>query len=54
MRESGDSEMHIQVRQGTPIEEADRIAEHVRERVEQATGCRYCIIHADPIQEIQD
>ena len=40
--------MHIQVRRGAPIEEADRIAEMVRERVHQATDGRYCIIHVEP------
>jgi len=39
--------MHIEVRRGLSIEEADRIAEEVRERVYQATGCRYCIVHVD-------
>ena len=46
--------MHIQVRQRTPIEEADHIAEQVRVRIEQATGCRYCVIHVDPVQGVQD
>lgn len=39
--------MHIEVRRGLPIEEADRIAEEVRERVQQATGCRHCFVHVD-------
>jgi cation diffusion facilitator family transporter len=39
--------MHIQVPRGLPIEEADTIAHQVRERVHQATGCRYCVIHVD-------
>lgn len=39
--------MHIEVRRGLPIEEADRIAEEVRERVHEATGCRYCLVHVD-------
>lgn len=39
--------LHIEVRRGLAIEEADRIAEAVHERVEQATGCRYCVIHVD-------
>lgn len=42
--------MHIEVRRGLPVEEADRIAEEVRERVHQATRCRYCIIHLDPAE----
>jgi len=37
--------MHMEVQQGLPVEGADRIAEEVRERVQQATGCQYCIIH---------
>jgi cation diffusion facilitator family transporter len=41
-------EMHIVVRRGTPIEEADRIAEAVRDQVEPATGCRHCLVHMDP------
>lgn len=40
--------MHIEVQRGLPIEEADRIAEQVRERVHGATGCSYCVIHVDP------
>ncbi len=40
--------MHIEVRRGLPIEEADRLAEEVRQKVHQATGCKYCVIHVDP------
>jgi divalent metal cation (Fe/Co/Zn/Cd) transporter len=39
--------MHITVRRGLPIEEADRIAEEVRERIHRETGCLYCVIHMD-------
>lgn len=39
---------HIEVVKGTLIEEADRIAEEVRERVSRETGCQYCVIHVDP------
>ncbi|MGD1994340.1 MAG: cation diffusion facilitator family transporter [Anaerolineae bacterium] len=39
--------MHIEVQRGTAIEEADRIAEEVRERIHQETGCLYCVIHMD-------
>ena len=39
--------IHIEVRRGLPVEEADRISEQVHKRVEQATGCRYCVIHVD-------
>jgi divalent metal cation (Fe/Co/Zn/Cd) transporter len=39
--------MHIEVWRGLPIEEADRIAEEVRERVHQGTESGYCVIHTD-------
>lgn len=39
---------HIEVARGTPIEEADRIAEEVQEKVSRETGCQYCVIHVDP------
>jgi len=39
---------HIEVAKGTPIEEADRIAEEVQERVSRETGCQHCVIHVDP------
>jgi len=39
---------HIEVAKGTPIEEADRIAEEVKERVSRETGCQHCVIHIDP------
>lgn len=39
---------HIEVARGTPIEEADRIAEEVHERIARETGCQYCVIHVDP------
>ena len=40
--------MHIEVPRGLSIEAADRIADEVRQKVHQATGCRYCVIHVDP------
>jgi cation diffusion facilitator family transporter len=40
--------IHIEVEPGLSIVEADRIAEEVRQRVHQDTGCRYCVIHVDP------
>jgi cation diffusion facilitator family transporter len=40
--------MHIEVQQGLSIEVADRIADEVRQKVHEATGCRYCVIHVDP------
>ncbi len=39
---------HIEVAKGTPIEEADKIAEEVKEKVSRETGCKHCIIHVDP------
>jgi cation diffusion facilitator family transporter len=42
--------MHIVVKRGIPIEEADRIAEEVRERIHQGTSGHYCFIHVDPIE----
>jgi len=39
---------HIEVAKGTPIEEADRIAEEVKEKVSRETGCQHCVIHVDP------
>ncbi len=40
--------MHIEVSRGLPVEEADRIAHEVHQRVQEATGCRHCVIHVDP------
>jgi len=40
---------HIEVAKGTPIEEADRIAEEVKKRVSLETGCQHCVIHVDPV-----
>jgi len=40
---------HIEVAKGTPIEEADRIAEEVKERASRETGCQHCVIHVDPV-----
>lgn len=39
---------HIEVARGTPIEEADRIAEEVKEKISRETGCQHCVIHVDP------
>ncbi len=41
---------HIEVARGTPVEEADRIAEEVNEKVGQQTGCQHCVIHVDPAE----
>jgi cation diffusion facilitator family transporter len=43
--------MHIVVQSGQSIEEADRIAHEVHERVRRETGCRYCVIHVDAREE---
>jgi len=43
--------MHIEVESGISIEEADKIAENVHAKVHQAKGCKYCVIHMDPVQE---
>ncbi len=39
--------MHIVVKRGLPIEEADSIAEKVREKVHQTVKGGYCVIHVD-------
>jgi divalent metal cation (Fe/Co/Zn/Cd) transporter len=39
--------MHIEVRRGLLIEEADDIATEVHQVVRQSIGCRYCVIHVD-------
>jgi len=39
--------MHIEVERGTPIEEADRIAEEVHARVHTALESGFCVIHVD-------
>ena len=39
--------MHIEVQRGLPIEEADRIAEQVLERLHQDADSGYCVIHVD-------
>lgn len=39
---------HIEVTEGTPIEEADRIAHEVEEKVSREAGCQHCVIHVDP------
>jgi len=42
---------HIEVARGTPVEEADRIAEEVHEKIARETGCQYCVIHVDPAND---
>jgi len=39
---------HIEIARGTPVEAADRIAEEIQAKIGKETGCRYCVIHADP------
>ncbi len=39
--------MNIDVKPGLPIEEADRIAEEVRENVHKSVRGGYCVIHVD-------
>jgi len=39
---------HIEVGGGLSLAEADRISTEVHKRVQEATGCRYCVIHVDP------
>ncbi len=42
--------LHIEVKSGIPIEEANRIAEEVDRRVHQEVNPGYCIIHVDATQ----
>lgn len=39
--------LHIEVARGLPIEEADRIAEEVKQRIHQGADTGYCVIHVD-------
>jgi len=41
---------HIEVAKNTPIEEADRIVEEVKEKITHETGCQHCVIHVDPAE----
>jgi cation diffusion facilitator family transporter len=41
---------HIEVAKNTPIEEADRIAEEVKEKISRKTSCQHCVIHVDPAE----
>jgi divalent metal cation (Fe/Co/Zn/Cd) transporter len=40
---------HIKVAKGITLEEADRISEEVKHNVNRETGCKYCVIHIDPL-----
>lgn len=41
--------LHIEVARGLPIEEADRIAQDVMQRIHGATDAGYCVIHVDAV-----
>ena len=41
--------MHIEVKKGLPVEEADRIAEEVSDRIHRSVSGRNCVIHVDPV-----
>jgi len=43
--------LHIEVARGTPIEEADRIAEEVQKKVSEKTGCQHCVVHVDAVND---
>lgn len=40
--------MHLDVRPGTPVEEADQIASAAREAIHRVVAGAYCVIHIDP------
>lgn len=40
--------LHIVVARGTPIEDADLIAESVKQRINDRVGCSQCVVHVDP------
>lgn len=41
-------EMHVAVAPATSIEDADRIADEVQDRLTAEGGCQYCTVHAEP------
>ena len=43
--------MHVEVARGTPIEEADRIAEEVMQRIHSSADASYCVIHVDAAEQ---
>jgi len=47
-RESVYVALHVNVASGTPIEEADRVAEVVRKEIKQHANCEYSEVHVDP------
>jgi divalent metal cation (Fe/Co/Zn/Cd) transporter len=46
--------LHIEVQRGLAIEEADRIAEEVQQRVHEGLDSGYCVIHVDPAEPNKD
>ncbi len=40
--------LHIEIKRGTSIEQADAIATEVKARIHKLTDYGYCIVHADP------
>lgn len=40
--------LHIEVKRGTPIEEAQRLSEEVHDRVHEGKDMGFCVIHVDP------
>jgi len=40
--------LHIEIRRGTPIEEADVVATEVKARIHKLTDNGYCVVHVDP------
>jgi cation diffusion facilitator family transporter len=44
-------DLHIVVRRGLLVEDADAISEEVCERVQKFTGSRYCVVHLDTAGE---
>jgi cation diffusion facilitator family transporter len=45
--------MHIEVRRGTSIEEADRISGEVQKRIHEGKEQGFCVIHVDPAPQKQ-
>ena len=43
--------LHIEIEKGTSIENADKIAHEVKEKVSRVTNCQYCVIHVDPTND---
>jgi cation diffusion facilitator family transporter len=46
--------LHIEVARGTPVEEADRIAEEVEQRIHDGSESGFCTIHVDPAVSSQE